>query len=234
MSANDFDTDTAIVTGANGGLGSEFVWELLARGARRVYATARTPREWGDSRIVPLTLDVTDEASIANAATIASDVTIVINNAGITGKASILTGDMDTIRSIFETNFFGAIQVARAFSPVLAHNGGGSLMNVLSVLSWISYGGAYEASKAAFWSATNALRTDMAFEGTHVTSLHLGYTRTAMTSGRTGPMSEPADIVRVALDGLYNRDAEILADDYSTEIKSKLSASIAAMYPNLA
>lgn len=233
MGATDFDTDIAIVTGANGGLGSEFVWELLARGARRVYATARTPREWGDSRIVPLTLDVTDHASITAAVDAARDVTLVINNAGIAGPATILTGDFDRIREIFETNFFGPIHVARGFAPVLADNGGGAILNVLSVLSWISFGGAYEASKAALWSATNGLRGDVAYAGTHVAALHVGFTRTGLTAHRTGPMNEPSDIVRIALDGLARGEHEIIADDYSAEIKSKLSAPITVMYPEL-
>ncbi|RHW23955.1 SDR family NAD(P)-dependent oxidoreductase, partial [Nocardioides immobilis] len=146
-------TDVVLVTGANGGLGTEFVYQALALGARKVYATARTPREWGDDRVVPLPLDVTDPASVAAAVALAADVTLVVNNAGASNGASVL-GSRDGLRELFEVNFFGAVAVADAFAPVLASNGGGALLNVLSVLSWIGVGDGYSATKAALWSAT--------------------------------------------------------------------------------
>lgn len=145
-----------LVTGANGGLGTHFVHQALDRGATRVYAAARRPMQWEDNRVVPLRLDVTDPESVAAAAASAPDVTIVINNAGISNGAGV-TGDLDDLRAMFETNFFGALTVTDAFSPALrAH--GGALLNVLSVLSWIGIGDGYSASKAALWSATNTLR----------------------------------------------------------------------------
>ena len=93
----DIDGATILITGANGGLGAEFVTQALARGARRVYAAARTPREWGDARVVPLSLDVTDRDAIAQAADAAPDVDIVINNAGILRRGDLLTGDLADI-----------------------------------------------------------------------------------------------------------------------------------------
>lgn len=222
------------VTGANGGLGIEFVRQALERGATRVYASARTPREWDDERIVAVPLDVTDAASLAAAVAAAPDTTIVINNAGISRPAPILTGDIDDIRAIFETNFFGAIGVARAFAPVLAANGGGALVDVHSVLSWIGLAGAYSASKAAFWSATNSLRLELAEQGTFVNGLHLGYTDTPMTAGVTAEKNDPADVVRDSLDGLEAGEHEVLADELSANVKQGLAGPIGALYPQFA
>jgi len=223
-----------LVTGAGGGLGHEFVTQSLRRGAAKVYATARTPRSYDDPRIVPLVLDVTDESSVRAAAAAAQDVTVVINNAGISAPSPIATGDSTTLRAIFETNFFGAVAVAQAFAPVLARNGGGALLNVHSVLSWIGLAGAYSASKAAFWSATNSLRVELAAQGTQVLGLHFGYTDTAMTKDVTAPKNDPADIVGLALDGLEAGELEVLGDEMTVDVKSKLSSPLADLYPGLA
>ncbi|NYF09168.1 NAD(P)-dependent dehydrogenase (short-subunit alcohol dehydrogenase family) [Leifsonia sp. AK011] len=223
-----------LVTGANGGLGVEFVQQALDRGAAKVYATARTPRTWSDERVVPLALDVTDEASVAEVAGVAADTTIVINNAGIGGDAPIATGDIADIRATFETNVFGAINVARAFAPVLARNGGGALVDVHSLLSWLGVAGAYSASKAAFWSITNSLRLELAPAGTHVMGLHLGYTDTPMVTNVAAPKNDPADVVRQAYDGLELGEYEVLADEASARVKQGLAAPITALYPQLA
>ena len=227
------DGSVVLVTGANGGLGAEFVRQALERGATRVYASARTPREWDDARVIPIQLDVTSDESVAAVAAEASDVTLVINNAGITATAPI-SGEVAVLRSIFETNFFGAVAVAREFAPVLGANGGGALLNVHSVLSWIGLAGAYSASKAALWSATNSLRLELAPQGTLVTGLHLGYTDTPMTAGIDAPMNDPADVVRSALDGVEAGEYEVLADQLSIDVKQGLAAPILGLYPQLA
>lgn len=228
----DIVGSVVLVTGANGVLGAEFVAQALERGAAKVYATARTPKEWDDPRIVPLRLDVTDDASVAEVAAAASDATIVINNAGVGGSGAI-SGAEEPLRRIFETNFFGALAVARSFAPVLGSNGGGALLNVHSVLSWIGLAGGYSASKAALWSATNSLRLELAAQGTLVTGLHLGYTDTPMTAGIDAPMNDPADIVRSAYDGLAAGDYEVLADQLSVEVKQGLAGPIVGLYPQL-
>lgn len=224
---------TVLITGANGGLGEEFVAQSLERGAVKVYATARNPREWNDPRVVPLRLDVLDIASIEAAALAASDTTVVINNAGITNRGALATADIADIRLIFDANFFGALEVARVFAPVLAANGGGVLLNVHSALSWWGVGAAYSASKAALWSATNTLRLELAPQGTHVVGLHLGYTATPMTAGVDAPMGLASDVVRSALDGIEAGEYEVLADQTSVDLKAKLSGSIEEMYPQL-
>ena len=222
-----------LVTGANGGLGEQFVAQALERGATKVYATARSPREWGDPRVVPLVLDVTDDASVVAAAAAASDTTLVVNNAGISEPAPI-SGSATPLRAIFETNFFGALAIAREFAPVLAGNGGGALLNVHSVLSWIGLAGAYSASKAALWSATNSLRLELAPQGTLVTGLHLGYTDTPMTVDIDAPKNDPAQVVRDAYAGVEAGEYEILADQLSIDVKQGLAAPIVGMYPQLA
>ncbi|MFZ2511978.1 MAG: SDR family oxidoreductase [Gordonia sp. (in: high G+C Gram-positive bacteria)] len=224
--------DAVLVTGANGGLGTQFVQQALDRGAHTVYATARTPREWSDPRIVPLALDVTDSASIAAAAAAAPDVTLLVNNAGGANGATVLN-DNPALRALFDVNFFGPLAVAGAFAPALAANGGGALLNVLSVLSWIGVGDGYSATKAALWSATNTQRAALADQGTLVTALHLGYTDTPMTAGLDVPKNDPIEIVRRAYDGVAAGVFEVLADDLSVQVKAGLSGPIEALYPQL-
>ncbi len=229
----DFTSAVVLVTGANGGLGTEFVQQALDLGAAKVYATARTPREWGDARVVSLRLDVTDPASVAEAAALASDVTVLVNNAGVGSFAPIATGADAELRAVFETNFFGAVAVARAFAPVLGANGGGAILNVHSVLSWIGLAGAYSAAKAALWSATNSLRLELAPQGTLVTGLHVGYVDTPMAATATGPKNDPADVVRDSYAALQAGEFEVLADELSVSVKQGLSGSIADLYPQL-
>jgi NAD(P)-dependent dehydrogenase (short-subunit alcohol dehydrogenase family) len=222
---------TVLVTGANGGLGTHFVHQALERGATKVYAAARNPKDWNDDRIVPLELDVTSPESIAAATDIADDVTMVINNAGASNGSSLL-GDLIAARELFETNFCGALAVTNAFAPALKQSHG-TLLNVHSVLSWLAIGDAYSATKAALWSATNTQRIKLAPEGVHVAGLHLGYADTPMTAGVTADKLDPADVVRTAYDGIESGSYEILADDLSGQVKAGLAAPIEALYPQL-
>jgi NAD(P)-dependent dehydrogenase (short-subunit alcohol dehydrogenase family) len=222
-----------LITGANGGLGTEFVRQALARGARRVYATARNPRAWDDDRVVALALDVTDAASIADAASTADDTTIVINNAGGASGSSLLTASLDDVRAAYETNVFGPIAVAQAFAPVLAKNGGGALLDIHSALSWLAIPGTYSSTKAALWSVTNTLRLELAAQGTEVFGAHLGYTDTPMTAALDVDKADPRDIVAAIYDGLEAGDHEILADDPSRWVKQQLSQPLSALYPHL-
>jgi NAD(P)-dependent dehydrogenase (short-subunit alcohol dehydrogenase family) len=225
--------DVVLVTGANGGLGTEFVGQALDLGARKVYATARRPRTWDDSRVIPLELDVTDPESIASAAALATDVTLVVNNAGDANGASVL-GDQTTLRQLFEVNVFGPLAVADAFAPALGANGGGAVLNVLSVLSWLGIGDGYSATKAALWSATNTQRIRFAAQHTLVTALHLGYTDTPMTAGLDVPKNDPADVVAQAYAGVLAGAYEVLADDISRQVKAGLAGPVEQLYPQLA
>ena len=226
----DLQHAVVLVTGANGGLGTEFVRQALGRGADKVYATARTPRDWDDDRIVPLALDVTDQTSVDAAARAADDVTIVVNNAGIGGAAPLLSTDVDEVERVFATNVFGALRVAKAFAPSL---GGGALVDVHSVLSWLALAGGYSASKAAFWSITNSLRLELAPQGTQVVGAHLGYTDTGMTADLDVDKADPADIVAAVWDAVEAGEHEVLADEVSRNVRAGLSAPLSALYPSL-
>ena len=215
-----------LVTGANGGLGREFVAAALARGAKKVYASARSPREWDDPRIVSVALDVTSQESIDSAVRDAGDVSIVINNAGVSGRTPLTESTVDEVRGVYETNVFGPLAVAKAFAPVLAENGGGALVDILSVMSWVPRPGSYNTSKAAFWSVTNALRIELAPQGTLVVGAHLSFTETPMTEGLEVPKASAVDIVAAIYDGVERDDVEVLADEPSRRVKALLSGPV--------
>ncbi|UNX53575.1 SDR family oxidoreductase [Georgenia sp. TF02-10] len=230
---NSLTDATVLITGANGGLGREFVHQALDRGAAKVYATARSPREWTDPRIVALRLDIDSSGSIEAAASQASDTTILINNAGISDSGQpALTVSLDDVRRVFETNVFAQLAVTQAFAPVLAGNGGGAVVNIHSALSWLGTG-PYAATKAALWSLSNALRVELLGQGTHLVGAHLGYTDTPMTAGLDVPKEDPAVIVAAIFDGLEAGDFEVLADQTSRNLKAGLSAPLEALYPAL-
>jgi len=226
---------TALVTGANRGLGRQLAMELRDRGAR-VYAAARDPNAVDLPGVTPVALDITDPASIATAARTANEVAILVNNAGSPPRASLLTGDPTVIRAEMDTHFFGTLAVTRAFAPQLAAQGSSAVLNVLSVLSWLSIprSGAYCAAKSAERSLTNALRMELAPQGTRVTALHVGYMDTDMTRNLDVPKSDPAIIAKLAVDGIEAGDAEIIADETSTRVLASLSAGVAGLYPQIA
>ncbi|WP_312169757.1 SDR family oxidoreductase [Microbacterium sp.] len=224
-----------LVTGANGGIGTHFVHDALARGAAKVYASARTPREWDDERIVPLTLDVTDPASIAAAVVAAPDVTVLVNNAGASvSSPGILSHTEEEIRSNVETNFLGPLFLARAFAPILSAKPGSALVDIHSGLSWYAVAGIYSATKAALWSATNSLRIELAPAGVHVVGVHVGYVDTAMAAHVTDPKLDPAVLVSKVWDATEADEYEVLADDISVQLKAALSAPLESLYPELA
>ncbi|MFI2205369.1 SDR family oxidoreductase [Streptomyces sp. NPDC020192] len=225
----------ALVTGGSRGLGRALVEELYARGAAKVYATARDPRTVTHPDAVPLALEVTDPASVAAAAAQAQDVTLLINNAGVSlGAQSFLDADIDVVRREFEANFYGPLQVTRAFVPVIERNGGGHLLNVHSVLSWLGVAGSYSATKAALWSQTNSLRLELRSRGIGVTGLHVAYIDTDMTAAVDAPKSTPQAVAALALDGVESGAYEVLADDVTRNVKAGLSGDLAALYPQLA
>jgi NAD(P)-dependent dehydrogenase (short-subunit alcohol dehydrogenase family) len=227
---------TALVTGANRGIGRHFVEQLHDRGATKVYATARNAGSIDLPGVEVLQLDITDPAAVAAAAAAASDVTLLVNNAGVSTHQNLVTGDLDKIRLEMDTHFYGTLSMVRAFAPVLAANGGGAILNVLSRMSWHSYVGAnaYSASKAAEWSLTNGIRLELAEQGTLVTGLVLSSTDTDMMAGWDVEKNDPADVVRAALDGVEARRLEVLADEDSAEAKAALSADPSEVYAQLA
>ena len=215
---------TVVVTGGQRGLGKAIVDEFLRRGAAKIYATARTPRPSEDPRVVSVALDVTKADSVAALAITASDADVVINNAGVLGAPKLLASDIEEVREVFETNYFGALRVAQAFAPILAENGGGALVDISSVLSWVGGFGGYGDSKAAIWSLTNSLRIELEQQGTLVTSVHLSYTDTDMTTEFAVPKNDPRDVARQIVDGIRQGEVEVLADESTRQAKAALSA----------
>ncbi|CAJ1495672.1 SDR family oxidoreductase [[Mycobacterium] holstebronense] len=216
----------AVVTGGRRGLGAALVDELLARGARKVYSTARTAFTDERPQVVPLALEVGSPESVAALAGAASDAELVFNNAGVLLPDALLTGSFERITETFDVNVFGPLRLARAFAPILAANGGGALVNMHSVLSWMAGSGAYGASKAAAWSVTNSLRTELAAQHTQVVGVHAGLIDTDMVSDMPGPKVTPGHVARRILDGVESGAAEVLADDISVSVKAALSGPV--------
>ena len=174
-----------LVTGANRGLGAEYVRQLLDRGAAKVYAAARQIESVTNSGAVPIRLDVTSATDIAAAVEACGDLTMLINNAGVVLGGRIMAENaLENAKAEFETNVWGPFNLSKAFAPVLAKNGGGAIVNVLSAASWFSMKevATYAMSKSAAWSFTNGLRIDVAPSNTLVVAVHAGFIDTEMAA----------------------------------------------------
>ena len=221
------ENSVVFISGANRGIGLAFAQEALARGARKVYAAARDPSGITQAGIVPITLDVTNAADVAAAAQACGDVTLLINNAGIANFGGFLEpGAIDSARAQLEVNFFGPLRLSEAFAGILAANGGGAILNVLSIAAWINSPmlAVYGATKSAAWGLTNGLRHELRAQQTQVLALHMGFVDTDLTKGIDFPKSQPSDIVKRALDGLEAGAEEVLADEITHQVKQGLSA----------
>lgn len=217
----------ALVTGANRGLGLAFAKSLLERGARKVYAAARDPKAIELSGVTPLRLDVTSADDIRAAVTAAGDVTLLVNNAGVTHGSALLGADAITAaRAEYETNVLGPLSTSRSFAPILATNGGGAIINVLSVLSWVNleFAATYAVSKAAAWSVTNGLRNELTAQRTQVLGVHVGFMDTDMAKAITSEKTSPEVVANRVLDALEAGESEILVDAISQQVKQGLSA----------
>ncbi|MCX4649689.1 SDR family oxidoreductase [Streptomyces sp. NPDC055059] len=219
----------ALVTGANRGIGYAFARALIARGAAKVYAAVRDPASVSDRDLTPLRLDVTVPEEVAAAAAAAGDVTMVINNAGVGGfETELLRGSFAGAREAMEINYFGTWAVSRAFAPILARNGGGALINMLSTASWASrpdYPG-YAASKAAQWSLTGALREGLREQGTLVIGVHAGFVETDLSSFTDAPKISAEDVAEQTMEALANDRVEVLTDERTRQVKHALSRPV--------
>jgi NAD(P)-dependent dehydrogenase (short-subunit alcohol dehydrogenase family) len=216
------------ITGANRGLGLAYARAALAAGAKKVYAAARDPKSITLEGVHAIALDVTKPEQVEAAARACGDVTLLINNAGISRGSGLLSADaMDTARAEFETNFFGPWALARAFAPVLAKNGGGAIVNVLSALSWISLPSVatYSTSKSATWSLSNGLRNELRGQGTQVVSVHVGYMDTDMASHVPGDKTSPDDVAKQTFAAVEAGLPEVLADAVARQVKQGFVAN---------
>lgn len=220
---------TVLITGANRGLGLAFAREALKRGARKVYAAARNPASVTLAGVVPVQLDVTKPDDIAALARELGDVTLLINNAGIAATGGFLAeGSVEAAQRHLDTNFFGPLRLTQAFAPVLAKNGGGAILNVLSIASWINGPllGNYGMSKSAAWAMTNGTRIELREQNTQVLALHVGFIDTDLTNGFDVPKSKPEDVVRTTFDALEAGASEVLADEITRQVHAGLPSGV--------
>jgi len=217
-----------LVTGANRGLGLAFAKEALARGARKVYAAARNPDSITLDGVIPVKLDVTNAADVARVVAECPDLTLLINNAGIAETGSMLTEEAEVmLRRQMETNVYGPLRLSQGFAPVLASNGGGGIINVLSIASWITGPllATYAATKSAAWSMTNAIRQELAAQHTQVLGLHVGFIDTDLTKDLDVPKVSAEQVVSATFNGLAQGADQVLADEPTQMIHQALSSA---------
>ena len=226
----DIREGTALVTGANRGIGRHIAAQLLERGAK-VYAAARRPESLDLPGAEPIALDITDPAAVEAAARRANDVDLLINNAALATTSSLL-GDLDLVHAEMNTNFWGTLSMVRAFAPVLSANGGGTIANIGSAAAWMAMpdGTAYAATKAAVWNMSNGLRHELAGQGTLVSSVHLSATDTEMGRDVALELNDPADVARATIDGIERGDWEIIVDEQTAMAKEWLAKDPKGFY----
>jgi len=232
----DIKDAVVLVTGGNRGLGKALVQAFLDAGARKVYVGSRTPIETSDPRLQPIKLDITNEEDVAAATEACQDVTILMNNAGVATPAPLLTAPLvDGARQDMETNYFGTLAMVRAFAPILGKNGGGTIVNILSVASWFTtpIGRFYSASKYAALSLTQGIRIELRSQGTLVTAVHAGYIDTDMAATIDAPKTSPEEVAARIIEGIRNNQEEVLADQSSQEIKAVLASNPQLFYQQL-
>jgi NAD(P)-dependent dehydrogenase (short-subunit alcohol dehydrogenase family) len=224
----------ALVTGAGRGLGRIYARELVSRGAAKVYGAARNPAAVTEPGVTPVALDITDPQRVAHVAEQCADVGLLVNNAGVMAASTFISApSLDAARLEMETNYFGTLSMCRAFAPVLGANGGGAIVNMLSVTSFYTnpLDASYGASKAAAWSLTNGVRMELAHRGTLVIAVHAGFIDTDMAAGIDAPKISPESVARQTFDAVEAGQIEVLADERSRFVKASLSRDHELIYP---
>jgi NAD(P)-dependent dehydrogenase (short-subunit alcohol dehydrogenase family) len=230
------DGSVALVTGANRGLGRVFARELVSRGAARVYGAARQPDAVTEPGVTPVALDITDADRVSQVAQQCADVSLLVNNAGVLRYSTFINAPgLDAARAEMEVNYFGTLSMCRAFAPVLAANGGGAIVNMLSVTSFYTnlIDASYGASKAAEWSLTNGVRLELHRQGTLVVAVHASFVDTDMAALTNAPKDSPESVARQAFDAVEAGQTEVLADERTRTVKAQLSRDQELIYPPL-
>jgi NAD(P)-dependent dehydrogenase (short-subunit alcohol dehydrogenase family) len=228
------DGSVALVTGANRGLGRVFARELVARGAARVYGAARDPDAVTEPGVTPIALDITDPERVTQVARQCADVSLLVNNAGVLKYSTFIDApSLDAARLEMETNYFGTLSMCRAFAPVLAANGGGAVVNMLSVSSFCTnpFDASYGASKAAAWSMTNGVRTELHHRGTLVVAVHASFIDTDMAALTNAPKDSPESVAQQTFDAVEAGQIEVLADERTRFVKASLPRDHELIYP---
>ncbi len=224
----------ALVTGANRGLGQVYARELVRRGAARVYGAARNPAGVTEPGVTPIRLDITDPEQVTKAAQQCTDVSLLVNNAGVLTYNNF-TGapDLSGARLEMEVNYFGTLSMCRAFAPVLKASGGGAIVNMLSVTSFYSnpFDASYGASKAACWQLTNGIRLELHHQGTLVVGVHASFIDTEMAALTNAPKDSPESVAQQAFDAVEAGQAEVLCDERTRTVKAELSRDQELIYP---
>jgi NAD(P)-dependent dehydrogenase (short-subunit alcohol dehydrogenase family) len=226
----DVANATVFITGANRGLGLAFAREAHRRGAKKIYAGMRNTSGFEEADVVPVRIDVTDKASIAAAAELATDTTLLVNNAGIAALIDgPLAADVEAQSTrLFDTNYYGVVRVTQAFEQILLAKPHAAIINVLSDIVWLPrpYLTPYAVSKTAAWSYTNQLRFHLRERGVQVLGLHVGFVDTDLTNGIDVPKASPEDVVRQTYDALVAGKSEIMADKGTAMLKATLAAEV--------
>jgi len=234
----DIQGSVAFVTGANRGIGKAYIAALVQAGTRRIYATARNVETLKDvvalapDRIVPIALDVTHPEQILAAAKIATDVTLLINNAGVLSAGGFFTpNSVENAQWEMNTNYFGTLKMIRAFAPILKANGGGAIVNLLSIVSVVSVPvyGSYSASKAALHSLTQGIRAELAQQGTHVVGVFPGPVDTDMAEGVPMDKVAPSEIAHASLQAVEKQIEDVYPDPVSQNVFATLQAPLKAL-----
>jgi NAD(P)-dependent dehydrogenase (short-subunit alcohol dehydrogenase family) len=228
----------AFVTGANRGIGKAFVEALVQAGVRRIYATARSLEtlnevvEIAPDRIIPIALDVTNPDQVNAAAQTAQDVTLLINNAGVLGSGGLFTpNSVETAQWEMNTNYFGTLSMVRAFAPILKGNGGGAIVNMMSVVSVANAPvfSSYSASKAALHSLTQGIRAELAQQGTQVIGVYPGPVDTAMAEGVPMEKIAPIEVAKQALQAVETGIDDVYPDPVSQSVFSAIADPLKAV-----
>lgn len=222
---------TAFVTGANRGIGKAFVEELLAAGVKKVYAAARNTDKLseivaaGGGRVEAVALDVTNPDQVTAAAALAADTDLLVNNAGVAAYTAFIASEaIGPARDEMEVNYFGLLNLTRAFAPVLAVNGGGAIVNLASIASYVNFPalGSYSASKAAVHSLTQGIRAELKAQGTQVSGVYPGPVDTDMAAAFPVDKTSPNDVARAVLTAVDAGDEDIYPDPMASELHAAM------------